>query len=60
MYYIFSILLLQNIKAILYMPADVNSSTFTIYNKNGDDQTCSFSPGYRNVPFIIAAGRFLS
>lgn len=41
------------------MLADRNSSTFTIYNKNGDDQTCSFSPRYWNVAFIIAAGPFL-
>lgn len=46
-------------KSILYKPADGNSSTFTICNENGDDQTCSFSLGYSNVSFIIAAGFFL-
>lgn len=45
-------------KSILYKPADENSSTFTICNKNGDDQTL-FSLGYWNVVFIIAAGLFL-
>lgn len=46
-------------KSILYKPADENSSTLTIFNKNGDDQTCSFSLGYWNMTFIIAAGLFL-
>lgn len=49
------LLLLQNIKAILYIPANGNSSTFTIYNKNVDDQTSPFSPGYWNTAFISAA-----
>lgn len=47
-------------KSILYKPADENSSTFTICNKNGDDQTCYFPWDTEMWFSLLLLGFFLS